>query len=235
MRRSSTIIRAAILISAVLLLEILCQTGVISYLQLTAPSRMATTLFGLMGESNFWFQTTKTIRNIFIAIIAATLLGFLIGLLLYRLPRLRRALEPIIASYYALPFFVLYPLAIVLVGMNDFSIILMGFAYALVAMITNTLSGLDRRGATYVLPEDWDQRRPTFESMAQQIVDRVQGSTGVTIPLPAAEIRDASWLTTPELSGIFGIGTANWGNHLGTADFEWSTTLASSTLWRNNQ
>ena len=172
MRRSSTIIRTAILVSAVLLLEILCQTGVISYLQLTAPSRMATTLFGLMGESDFWFQTTKTIRNIFIAIIAATLLGFLIGLLLYRLPRLRRALEPIIASYYALPFFVLYPLAIVLVGMNDFSIILMGFAYALVAMITNTLSGLDR------LPPVLAKTGRTFR------MGRLQ--TAVLIQLPAA-------------------------------------------------
>ena len=105
---------------------------------------MVTTLAGLMGEAEFWQQTTKTIRNIFIAIILATILGFLIGLLLFRLPRLRRAMEPVIASYYALPFFVLYPLAIVVVGMNDFSIILMGFAYALVAMITNTLSGLDR-------------------------------------------------------------------------------------------
>ena len=120
MRRSSTHIRIALLVSAVLLLEILCQAGAISPLQLTAPSRMATTLAGLMGESEFWQQTTKTIRNIFIAIILATVLGFLIGLLLFRLPRLRRAMEPVIASYYALPFFVLYPLAIVVVGMNRF-------------------------------------------------------------------------------------------------------------------
>lgn len=132
------------LISVVLLIEVLCQTGVISPLQLTAPSRMVTTLAGLMQGAEFWAQAFKTVRNIFIAIIAATVLGFLLGLLLYRLPRLRRATEPIIASYYALPFFVLYPLAIVIVGMNDASIILMGFAYALVAMITTTLSGLDR-------------------------------------------------------------------------------------------
>ena len=44
MRRSSTHIRIALLVSAVLLLEILCQAGAISPLQLTAPSRMATTL-----------------------------------------------------------------------------------------------------------------------------------------------------------------------------------------------
>ncbi|MFT5219525.1 MAG: ABC-type nitrate/sulfonate/bicarbonate transport system permease component [Gammaproteobacteria bacterium] len=144
MRRSSTLIRSVLLISAVLLLELLCQQGVISRLQLTAPSRMVTTLVDLMGTDIFWDHALKTIRNIFIAIILAAVMGFLIGLLLYRLPRLRRAMEPVIASYYALPFFVLYPLAIVIVGMNDISIIVMGFAYALVAMITSTLSGLDR-------------------------------------------------------------------------------------------
>ena len=172
MRRSSTRIRVTILVSAVLLIEALCQTGVISPLQLTAPSRMVTTLFGLMGEADFWYQASKTVRNIFIAIIAATLLGFLIGLLLYRLPRLRRATEPIIASYYALPFFVLYPLAIVLVGMNDASIILMGFAYALIAMITNTLSGLDR------LPPVLAKTGKTFRMGPLQ--------TALLIQLPAA-------------------------------------------------
>lgn len=161
-----------ILVSTVLLIEALCQTGVISPLQLTAPSRMVTTLFGLMGESDFWYQATKTVRNIFIAIIAATLLGFLIGLLLYRLPRLRRATEPVIASYYALPFFVLYPLAIVVIGMNDASIIVMGFAYALVAMITNTLSGLDR------IPPVLAKTGKTFRMGQLQ--------TAVLIQLPAA-------------------------------------------------
>lgn len=144
MRRSSTVIRITLLVSAVLLLELLCQKGVISPLQLTAPSRMATTLVDLMGTGEFWHHATKTVRNIFIAIILAAVLGFLFGSLLFRMPRLRRAMEPVISSYYALPFFVLYPLAIVIVGMNDVSIIIMGYAYALVAMITNTLSGLDR-------------------------------------------------------------------------------------------
>ena len=137
-------IRFLVIISAILLLEFFCQTGFISPLQLTAPSKMVSTLYDLMHQESFWFQSRKTIKNIIIAIVLASLLGFVIGLLLFRFPRLRRACEPIIASYYALPFFVLYPLAIVIVGMNDFSIILMGFAYALVAMITNTLSGLDR-------------------------------------------------------------------------------------------
>ena len=172
MRIHSTAIRVSILVLAISLLELSCQFGFISPLQLTAPSRMVTTLFNLMHEGNFWFQATKTIRNIIIAIFSAGLLGFFIGLLLFRLPRLRRATEPIIASYYALPFFVLYPLAIVIVGMNDVSIILMGFAYALVAMITSTLSGLDR------IPNVLSKTGKTFR------MGKIQ--TAILIQLPAA-------------------------------------------------
>ena len=138
-----SVIRFIIIISAIFSIEFFCYIGSISPLQLTAPSKMVMTLYEFMYEQSFWFQARKTVKNIIIAILLASFLGFLIGLILFRFQRLRRASEPIIASY-ILPFFVLYPIAIVIVGMNDFSIILMGFAYALVAMITNTLSGLDR-------------------------------------------------------------------------------------------
>lgn len=169
---SSTKIRTALIVFAVLLIETLCRLGVISPLQMTAPSDMVSTLYGLMHEESFWGHAAKSVRNIVIAIILAAVLGFLIGLLLYRLPRLRRATEPLIASYYALPFFVLYPLAIVIIGMNDASIILMGFAYALVAMITNTLSGLDR------IPPVLSRTGRTFR------MGRLQ--TAILIQLPAA-------------------------------------------------
>jgi ABC-type nitrate/sulfonate/bicarbonate transport system permease component len=168
----STQIRTALIVSAILLIEFLCRVDIIRPLQLTAPSIMVSSLAGMMQEAEFWGHAFKSVRNIFFAIVLATILGFLIGLLLYRLPRLRRAVEPIIASYYALPFFVLYPLAIVIIGMNDASIILMGFAYALVAMITNTLSGLDR------IPQVLSRTGRTFR------MGRLQ--TAVLIQLPAA-------------------------------------------------
>ncbi|MGH7486451.1 MAG: ABC transporter permease, partial [bacterium] len=68
----------------------------------------------------------------------------MLGVILHRLPRLRAAVEPLIASYYALPFFVFYPLAVVILGMNDAPIILMAALFAIVSMIASTLVGLDR-------------------------------------------------------------------------------------------
>src|SRR3546814_11088545 len=71
-------------------------------------------------------------------------MGFLLGLLLYKLPRLRRVLDPLLLSYYAVPIFVLYPMLIVLFGLNRWPLIMLGFLFAVVAMAVNTLNGLER-------------------------------------------------------------------------------------------
>jgi NitT/TauT family transport system permease protein len=57
---------------------------------------------------------------------------------------LRRAVDPFLASYYALPFFAFYPLFIVLFGLGRPPIVTIGFLFGVVAMIIATLNGLDR-------------------------------------------------------------------------------------------
>ena len=63
-------------------------------------------------------------------------------MLLYRLPRLRRALDPLLASYYAIPTFIFYPLFIVLFGLNRWPLVAIGYVFAVVAMAMNTLEGI---------------------------------------------------------------------------------------------
>lgn len=92
----------------------------------------------------FWSQVLASARSIVIAFVCAMVVGCVVAIVLHGLPRVRSALEPLIASYYALPFFVLYPLLIVLLGMNAAPIIAIGFLYAVMAVIVGTMSGLDR-------------------------------------------------------------------------------------------
>ncbi|MET0856784.1 MAG: ABC transporter permease subunit, partial [Telluria sp.] len=63
---------------------------------------------------------------------------------LFKLPRLRRVLDPLLLSYYAVPIFVLYPMLIVLFGLNRWPLVALGFLFAVVAMAVNTLNGLER-------------------------------------------------------------------------------------------
>jgi NitT/TauT family transport system permease protein len=48
------------------------------------------------------------------------------------------------ATYYAIPVYAFYPMFIILFGLGDVPQILIGFMLAVVAVIVNTLNGLDR-------------------------------------------------------------------------------------------
>ena len=48
------------------------------------------------------------------------------------------------AAYYAIPVYAFYPLFIVIFGLGDVPQVLIGFMLGLVAVIVNTLNGLDR-------------------------------------------------------------------------------------------
>ncbi len=63
---------------------------------------------------------------------------------LHAVPRLRRAVDPLLATYYAVPFFVFYPVLIAFFGLTPLPIIVIAFLFALVAMVINTLNGIDR-------------------------------------------------------------------------------------------
>ena len=57
---------------------------------------------------------------------------------------MRDTLDPLFATYYAVPVFAFYPLLIVLFGLGDLPQILIAFMLGVVAVIVNTLNGLDR-------------------------------------------------------------------------------------------
>jgi NitT/TauT family transport system permease protein len=137
-------LRLLVVGGAVLLLELACRTGIISPLTMIAPSAMAVALVALIGSGKLTADIVKTFGNVALAVALAVVVGFALGVLIHALPRLRRALEPLFASYYAVPFFVFYPLLIVLFGLNDLPIVAIGFLFAVVAMVISTLTGLDR-------------------------------------------------------------------------------------------
>jgi NitT/TauT family transport system permease protein len=142
--KRDTILRSAILATALLLLEVFCRLEFIDPLTMVPPSRIFTRLIELTGQAEFWTQASATIRNMASATVISWVAGFVLGIVLHNMPSFRRSVEPLIASYYALPFFVFYPLAVVVLGMNDGPIILMAALFAVVSMVAGTLAGLDR-------------------------------------------------------------------------------------------
>ncbi len=137
-------IRTAVVVGFILLLELLCRYGVIGRMTMIPPSEMATHLWRLLQSGRANADIAETLSNVAVAFASAVVGGFVIGSILHSVPRLRRAVDPFLATYYAIPFFAFYPLLVVIFGLNAAPIILIGFLFGVVAMIINTMNGLDR-------------------------------------------------------------------------------------------
>lgn len=138
------VLRWTVIVLFVVLLEAMCRTGLINRHTMIPPSEMALALVQLVLAGTIKADATVTLRNVAAAFVASVVGGFVLGVLIHALPRLRRVLEPLFASYYAVPTFVFYPVLLAVFGMNDMPIIVIGTLFGIVAMIVATLNGLDR-------------------------------------------------------------------------------------------
>ncbi len=136
--------RVALIVLAVGLIELLCRLGVIRSLTMIAPSQMAFELARMMASGELTTPAVYTFTEVGTAFAVSVMTGGALGALVHARPRLRRALEPLLVSWYAVPFFVFYPLLVALFGLNALPLIAIGVIFAAPAMMLSTLAGLDR-------------------------------------------------------------------------------------------
>ncbi len=128
----------------IVVLEGLCRAGVIGTQTMIPPSAMALALAKALASGAITHDALVTLQNVGAAFVASVIGGFAAGAAIHAAPRLRRVLEPLFASYYAVPTFVFYPVLLAVFGMNDLPIIAIGTLFGVVAVIVATLNGLDR-------------------------------------------------------------------------------------------
>jgi NitT/TauT family transport system permease protein len=143
-RHRVPLLRAAVVGLLVLLLEAASRLGWIDPVSFIAPSRMVASAWTIVLAGSYNADILLTLYAAGLAVLLAVVFGFLFGVVLFKLPRLRRVLDPLLLSYYAVPIFVLYPMLIVLFGLNRWPLVALGFLFAVVAMAVNTLNGLER-------------------------------------------------------------------------------------------
>jgi NitT/TauT family transport system permease protein len=137
-------IRIAVIAGSIGALEFACRIGLIDHRTIIPPSEMAQTLWALLASGAINPDIERTLGMIALVIALSIALGFALGLVIHALPRLREAIEPLFATYYAVPIFIFYPVLIAIFGLSVLPIVLIGVATAVVAMIIATLNGLDR-------------------------------------------------------------------------------------------
>ena len=142
--KAAGVYRLLLLAAVVALLEVLCLTGVIDHITMQPPHRIVLDLVHMLASGTLNAAILKTLANSLIAFALAVVIGIATALVLHRLRAVREALDPLFATYYAVPVFAFYPLLIIVFGLGDMPEIFIGFMLAVVAVIVSVLSGLDR-------------------------------------------------------------------------------------------
>jgi NitT/TauT family transport system permease protein len=136
--------RIGIVGAAVALLEVLCLAGFIDKITMPAPHVIVRDLWRMLVSGRMNGAIAKTLSNTVLALGLALGVGIIAAALLHRARAVRDTLDPLFATYYAIPVFAFYPFFIVVFGLGDLPQILIAFMLGVVAVIVNTLNGLDR-------------------------------------------------------------------------------------------
>lgn len=140
----AALIRLLVIGGLIGLLEVLCRTGVITNFTMQPPTMIMRDLADILVTGKHNAAILKTLSNSAIAFVSAVVVGVAAAVVIHGVRMLREALDPLFATYYAIPVIAFYPLLIILFGLGDAPQILIGFMLGVVAVIVNTLNGLDR-------------------------------------------------------------------------------------------
>ena len=131
-------------LAVAIFLEVAPRVGLVDSYSLVPLSEMVIRAADLLSRPAFLMaDLIPSLGAIAISFVLAAVLGIGVGLLMWALTPIRKSLDPWLAIYYAIPTFALYPLLVVVMGVGMAPIVLLGTLFAVVAMISATVDGLD--------------------------------------------------------------------------------------------
>jgi NitT/TauT family transport system permease protein len=144
MKHQILILRLLVIAGFIGLIELLCRIGVIDNFTMPPPTRIGADLWVALASGKFNSAIRMTLSNALLAFCLAVTVGISFAVVIHRLTNLRNALDPYFATYYAVPVLAFYPLLIILFGLGNAPKVIIAFMLGVVAVIVNTLNGLDR-------------------------------------------------------------------------------------------
>jgi NitT/TauT family transport system permease protein len=109
---------------------------------LPSPTRIFEAGGKEIGEGPFLGDAGSTVLAFGLSVILGIVLGGLAGYLFWRKQTLGKIFEPYLVSFYTVPLVVFYPMLIVIIGLNQWPIVLLGSVMAAIPMALNTWVGL---------------------------------------------------------------------------------------------
>jgi NitT/TauT family transport system permease protein len=129
--------------------ELLPRAGVLDAFTVVPFSEAVVRAVELLASGEVLGHLASTTLTILVSFLAAVLVGLPAGYLLWRHRLPYRLLNPYFTTYYALPIFVFYPALIAIFGLTVVPVIVIAAAWAVVAVIVNTVTGLDQMPPVY--------------------------------------------------------------------------------------
>ena len=128
--------------AVVVLVEVLIRVGLINRFIVPLPSAIVLSFWRVIVEEHVLSRFLQTAGEALSAALLITLVGVPAGVVMQRIPVLRRACETWVAALAAAPIVLAYPLFLVIFGRNALTIIMIGFVAGLAPVILKTIEGL---------------------------------------------------------------------------------------------
>jgi NitT/TauT family transport system permease protein len=109
---------------------------------LPTPSKIVGAAGTELSSGDFWTDLRSTLTALLASVVAGLLLGVLAGFLFWRKQTVGKLFEPYLVSFYTVPLVVFYPMLLVILGLNEWPIIVLGSVMAAIPMALNTWVGL---------------------------------------------------------------------------------------------
>lgn len=127
--------------------EVAVSSAGLGPLVLPAPAQAIGDGFHELATSGFWGMVGTTALLAFVASCGGVLLGGLAGVALWRSGQVGRGVEQLLVAFYATPTIVFYPILLVLLGLNDWPVIVIGVPLAAIPTALGVLHALRAVGA----------------------------------------------------------------------------------------
>ncbi len=133
-------IRVLILVVFFALWQILADTGAINVFVFSSPLKIIVTIGDLFASGNLLYHIFITFYEAFLGFLIATVLGYLIAIILWWNDRLREILEPYIIILNSLPKVALGPIIIIWFGAGTKAIIVMAILIMIIITVISILN-----------------------------------------------------------------------------------------------
>lgn len=124
------------------LVEVLTRSGVVSPFALAPSSEIIASLVDLIRDGTVLPPLIETLVQVVLTFLAVATAGLITGFCFWRWNLVRRAFEPLMLAFYAIPGVIFYPVLLVVLGIGPTSVMGLGFLLGITPVVLGVRDAL---------------------------------------------------------------------------------------------